>query len=177
MTEVLIALVTLVGVIGLANLLFLYGVTRRLQALDKRVTSLDPPTGPQPGHRVGEFETTALDGRSFGTASLAGTDTLVALLTVGCGACDKVVGELGSVVDDASLAVLIQAGPEEDSDELVSAVRRSAGPETRIAVVPYGPVAAAFDVTAFPTVVSVSDGVVRTAGYSLSEVREPARVG
>lgn len=177
MTEILTALVILVGVLGLANLLFLYGVIRRMRALEKRVVDADPPTGPQPGHRIGQFSATTLDGQDVGTADLAGTDTLVVLLTVGCGACDKIVGELPEVVDDASLLILVQAGPSEDSDQLVSSVRGSAATDARIAVVPYGPVASAFDVTAFPTVIRVSDGIVRASGYSFADVREPARVG
>jgi hypothetical protein len=177
MTGILTALVILVGIIGLGNVMFLYGVTRRLRLLDERVTSLNSPSGPQPGHRVGAFSATTLDGRDVGTADLEGTDTLVALLTVGCGACDKVVGELADVGGDTPLLVLVQAGESEDSGELVGSVRGNTSAGARIAVVPYGPVASAFDVNSFPTIMRVSDGVVRASGYSFADVGEPARVG
>jgi hypothetical protein len=173
MTSVLIVLVALALAVGLANLMFLYGVIRRLRVLDGRVNRLDPPAGPAVGHRVGLFTATTLDGRAVDTGDLAETETLVALLSAGCGACESMVAELGDV-DGGSLLVLIHAGEGDQSEPLVTAARRSAGSGARIAVVPYGAVASAFDITAYPTVVRVVDGVVTAAGMSLASVREPA---
>ncbi|GAA1997887.1 hypothetical protein [Catenulispora subtropica] len=64
-------LTTLVGVLGLANLLLALGLTRRVTEHDQRLDHLSRP-GPEPlpdlGEHVGAFQTTTVDGTPLSEA-------------------------------------------------------------------------------------------------------------
>ena len=181
MSQFLAVAVILVGVLGLANLVLVYGVIRRLRALESRIASAGTPdaTGPmvpQPGRRIDTFRAVTVDGQTLGVDDLTGSQTLVAFLSAGCGSCDQVLAELGAVCDGTPTLVFVHR-EQGDAAAEVERITNAAQAVGRVAVVGYDEVSGAFGVTAFPTVLRVGDGVIQAAGHALHDLPVPASAG
>lgn len=170
MTSVLTVAVLLVGALGLLNLFIGYGIVRKLRDLDARVGPASG--GPVSGHRITPFTATTVDGGPLSEADVASGESLVALLSPGCGSCDEVVAQLSAAPGSRSPILLVHSADADDPEtaRLVGAARQVG----RVAVVPFGDVPQAFGVTSFPTVVLVRDGRVHAAGYDLPELTASA---
>jgi len=99
-----IAVVVVVGVLGLLNLLFTFGVVRRLRDHTKLLDMLydivgaggqggSPGNFPPKGERVGDFAATAVDGTPVSRDVLADA-TVVAFMSPGCPGCQEQLPEL-----------------------------------------------------------------------------------
>jgi len=163
------AIVAIASSLSLLSLILIYGLLRRLRALEAQLGDSVPST-PRPGHRIKDFSVVTVDGATLGRDDLNGPDTIVALLSVGCEACEKIVTELTARPLGVPVVALIYAGDREAASRLTDTLRRELGDRCRVAVVSHGEVAMAFQVGSFPTLVRVREGVVRAAGSSLSEL-------
>ncbi len=172
MTSLLAVAVVLVGALGAVNLAIGFAMIRKLRDLETRVAQAPSAEHvPQVGHRIDPFVAVTVDGGMLSQADLAGSDTLVALLSPGCGSCDDVLAQLAADSSDLKPVILIHTEEPED-EETVALVDKARG-VGRVAVVPFGPVPKAFGVDSFPTVLLVRDGTIRAAGYDLHEITSP----
>lgn len=169
-----IALV-IVGAIGLLNLLLTFGVIRRLREhtrlLDRKLVAGDVPLTPSvlaTGSAVSSFDTTTVNGDVLTTASL-GDEALVGFFSPTCGPCKA---QLPAFLDTArqlsrSVAVVAVVIDETGGDDMARRLTEVA----RVVIEPQeGSVISAFQVTAFPSFVYVSKGVVTATGNAVAEV-------
>lgn len=173
--SVLAAAVVIVGLLGLVNLLFTFGVLRRLrehtEILDKlsRRGAAGPPVAAllEAGSTVADFETRAVDGGRVSRDDLVGT-TLVGVFSSSCSAC---AAQLGPFVEyavahpggrDQTLALVV--GEEADSrsyvDRLATVARVVREPQD-------GPMSTALAVRGFPAFALVEGEVVQASGFEV----------
>ncbi|MEV6928529.1 hypothetical protein AB0M46_29135, partial [Dactylosporangium sp. NPDC051485] len=151
----LIAVVVLVGVVGLLNLVLTYGVIRRLREHTELLSggAAEAPW-PAPGTEIGAFAATTTAGRDLRTADLA--DGLqVGFFRTGCAPCQERMPQFAARAEAAGdperfLAVL--AG---DPQELAGEIARLAPVAQVVLTGRDSDVIKAFEVTAFPTLVLV----------------------
>ncbi|TWD82828.1 hypothetical protein FB561_3972 [Kribbella amoyensis] len=180
MTTFLTALVIVVGIVGVLNLLLLFGVVRRLKEHDQAIANI--PYGPlqsppadsmrAPGSEVDEFTALSTDGVPVTKDSLT-TETLVGFFSVSCAPCvegaPKFAAHAAGVGKDAVLAIVI-ADEGEDPAEFV----RVLGDSARVVVEGYeGPVTTAFGVTAFPTYGVVAAGRITASAIEFTALPVP----
>jgi peroxiredoxin len=172
----LVAAVVVVGVLGLVNLLFAFGVIRRLrehtELLDKlgnRPAGGDPgPVMLEPGETVADFEATTVEGDRVTRDDLSGS-TLVAVFSPGCSACEAQMGKFVEYAAahpggrDKTLAVVV--GPEAESASYVERLEATARVvrEDR-----EGSVSKALGVRGFPSFALVDGNVVRASGFEVA---------
>lgn len=190
----LVAAVVVVGVLGLVNLLFAFGVIRRLrehtEILDKlssRPAGVEPgPVMLAPGETVAEFATTTVDGERVTRDDLTGSPgmTLVAVFSPGCSACEA---QMGKFIDyaaahpggrDKTLAVVV--GPEAESASYVERLEATARVIREDRDAPDGSGAAlskALAVRGYPSFALIDGHVVRASGFEVSNLSaDPATV-
>lgn len=178
MTPFLIALVVLVGAIVIGDLLLTVAVIRRLRQHTEQLSSLTSFGGPPgelvlpAGERAGEFAATTTDGEPVSRDLLSG-QTLVGVLSAGCGACKERLPEFVSRAATFPggrgqvLAVLAGAADE------VELYREQLAPVARVIIeAPIdGPVAQALGVQAFPAFALLdAEGTVAASGLSLGQL-------
>lgn len=183
MTTFLTALVVVVGMVGVLNLLLMFGVIRRLKEYDQVIAKLpqgamhSPPAESMraPGSEVDEFTAVSTDDVAVSKESLAG-ETMVGFFSVSCAPCienaPKFAARAAGVPGgkDNVLAILVADG-DDDPSELVGVL----GAGARVVVEDYdGPVAAAFGVTAFPTYAVVAAGKITASAIDVSMLPVPA---
>lgn len=174
----LIAAMILIGLLATANLLFTFGVVRRLreqtrqlaELRDRRIAGGDVAL--TAGSPVGEFTATDVDGRAVSLAAL-GASPLVAFMSTECSACHERLPSFLAFASarpggrDRLLAVVV--GPDVQAAELV----RQLAPVATVVTEPeHGPLQQAFEVTGFPAFVLVRHGVAEASSYDLSPVAE-----
>jgi len=181
----LAAAVTVVGALGVVNLIFSLGVIRRLREHTEILDRLAAGGGAQgdsvmlpPGETVGDFVATTVDGEQLSREELADT-TLVGFFSPDCEPCKE---RLPQFVDYAEhhqggrrqvLAVVVA----DDEDGAGPVVAELASVARVVREVGAGPVPRAFGVHGFPAFALVeSGGVVRASGYELSALAGPAAV-
>ncbi len=183
MTTFLTALVVVVGIVGVLNLLLLFGVIRRLKEHDQAIAkfpqgamqSLPADSMRPPGSEVDEFTAVSTDNVAVGKESLT-AETLVGFFSVSCAPCvegaPKFAARAAGVPGgkDSVLAIVVAEG-DDDPSEMVGVL----GAGARVVVEEYdGPIAAAFGVTAFPTYAVVASGKITTSAIELSMLPVPA---
>lgn len=165
--------VAVVGAVGVVNLIFTYGVVRRLRQHDQ-LLSQRRGAGPADdtdemlptGSVVGDFTAVADDGAVVQPTTFA-ADTLVGFFAPGCAPCADL---LPSFVDAARergaagrpVAVIAEGAEEQDyRDRLGPVATVVGGPEGRKII-------SAFNVIAYPAICTVNaDGVITARGLTL----------
>ncbi|MER7004832.1 hypothetical protein ABT297_17560 [Dactylosporangium sp. NPDC000555] len=175
---VLIAAVVLVGVLCTVDLALTVGVIRRLREYEVQrtvggaSTSLAPPGTP-----VGQFAATTVDGGEVTRDALADAGgALVGFFTPHCEPCEQQLPEFVAYAGALSTPVLaVVVGASGDVADLVRALE----PVARVVVEePLGPLAAAFQVRSFPSVITVDgNGRMTAGGHALAAVRQPVPTG
>ncbi|GAA3082702.1 TlpA family protein disulfide reductase [Streptosporangium carneum] len=174
MNAVLSAAVVVVGLLGVLNLLLLLAVLRRLRdygakwALAGLDRIVERKSSPESGHRVADFEATALDGAPV---SLRAPDAplFTGFFSTGCPSCREEVPRFveyaAAMPGGPERKLAVVSGTAEQGADIIDAVRRVA----RVVVEPQdGPVAGAFGVQGSPTFVLLDqDGTVRTSAPSI----------
>jgi thiol-disulfide isomerase/thioredoxin len=160
MVPVLIGAVILVGTIGLLDLVLTVGVIRRLR---EHTALLSGPRGgltpfTELGQEIGEFSTSTVNGQPLDRDELS-SETLVGFFTPQCTPCKERIGgfvEYARSVPGGPARVLAAViGDGDEAADMVSLLRPVANVvlERR-----GGPLAEAFQVRAYPTVVKVAAG-------------------
>jgi hypothetical protein len=160
-----------VGLLGVVNLLFSFGVLRRLREhteILSRLNSVPERAMAPAGGRVGEFSVVAVDGTAISPQSL-GADTLVGFVSTTCPACVEQLPEFVRFAKDHTgpvLGVVVGSG-----DEAVTMARALDGVATVVREPHQGPMAVAFEVKAFPAFGMLeAGGVVRASGFAPSDL-------
>jgi len=182
MTAFLIALAALAGSMAALNLLLTVGVIRRLRLHSEQLTSLSALSGqvPEvvlgPGSQAGDFAATTTDGEPVSRDLLSG-QTLVGVLTAGCGACQErlpdFVAQAQAYPGGRGQVLAVLAG---EPDQLES-YREQLAPVARVVIEPPfdGPIVQALGVQGFPVfAVLDADGVVVASGLSPDKLPVPA---
>jgi thiol-disulfide isomerase/thioredoxin len=180
----LTAAVVLVGILGLANLLFVIFLARRIRELGTAPAAASD-AGPRPpgyahralmGQKPGQFQAVTTTGRTVSPDSLSGGRALIGFFSPGCGPCHE------QVPDFATLAKTMPGGP----DQVIAVV---SGPPHRAAEFAaelegtasvvlerstqgaLGPVARAFNSYGWPSFYMLgADGTVESGGASVSRL-------
>ncbi len=171
----LVASVVLVGALGVVNLLFSFGVIRRLREHTEILNQLGGQPHSvilEPGQTVADFAATTVDGRPVSVNAVDGP-TLVGFFTPGCTSCQT---KLPSFVEYAwehpggrerVLAVIVGEN-DEDTAPYVTDLN---GTAHVVRDVDGGPVHKAFGVQGFPAFALIDlDGVVLASGSDVSDV-------
>ena len=178
--QALVAAVVLVGVLGVLNLLFTFGVVRRLREHSELITQGAGGTAPggagapslAVGTQVGDFTGVTRDGDRVSREQLTG-ETVVAFLTPGCAPCAE---RLPGLVDltagwpggRSRTLVVVVAGDAGAAGEYVEALVAT----TRVVLEsPGGALATAFGVQGYPVF-----GVVDGSGVVLRSTMDPAEL-
>jgi hypothetical protein len=173
MIAILAAVVILVGAVAVADLLLSFAIIRRLAASQARgaVSAGEPARG----HVIGAFRVRLLADGEFTPDCLRHQPTTVVFLSPHCEPCRQAITELAELPVPLSrpLFVLI-AGSAHDDDVLAIAAQMPAGAQVG-AIAHDDAIMKAFAVDGYPTVVNVADGIVRSAGFRVSELLEPVR--
>lgn len=152
-----IAALVLVGAVATLDLLLTLAVLRRLrrQSADlARYSQVLPPL-PDPGALVGKplprFEATSVDSVLVRGADTAGRAGLIGFFSVGCAPCHEeapAFARLAAMEPGGRDTVLAVVTGDDPDDGLVAELR---GVATVLREGNFGPVASAFQVSAFPT--------------------------
>jgi thiol-disulfide isomerase/thioredoxin len=174
----LAAAVVVVGIIGLLNLLFTFGVVRRLREHTEALNGLERPSATvmlEPGKTVVDFTAVTVTGEPTSLDSLnrAGSPALVGFFSPNCPPCET---KLPAFVEYARqypggqsrvLAVVV-GDDDEAASKFVNALGETAGVVRDIRG---GPVYKAFGVRGTPAFALVdASGAVLASGSEVSEV-------
>jgi hypothetical protein len=167
---VLVAAVVVVGALGLVNLLFSFGVIRRLREHTETLSVLRQgggiPSGPMldAGATIGDFTTRTVDGELVTLGDLD-TMTLVGVFSPECSSCEKRVEPFLAYAAThpggrgRTLAVVVGT-----TDATQSYVRRLT-PRARVVVEEAdGEMSEAFGVRGYPAFALIDGGQVRASG-------------
>lgn len=183
MTTFLTALVVVVGIVGVLNLLLLFGVIRRLKEHDQAIARI--PYGAMgsapaesmraPGSEVDEFTAVSTDDVPVTKEALT-AETLVGFFSVSCAPCIESAPKFaehaaGVPGGKDSVLTIVVAESDDDPSELIGILGHSA----RVVVEGYGgPIATAFGVTAFPTYAVVAAGTITATAIEVTTLPVPA---
>ncbi|MBO2445910.1 hypothetical protein J4573_02300 [Actinomadura barringtoniae] len=171
--SVFVVAVVIVGLLGLVNLLFSFGVIRRMREHTETLDDLARQGGPVEvmlgaGEVVADFDARTVDGAQVSRDGFADT-TLVGVFSPGCSACEAQLDEFveHAMAHPGGRRQVLALVVDEEADsggyvsrlEPVSLVVR----ERR-----YGPVYEALAVRGFPAFALVEGGVVLSSGFDLS---------
>lgn len=169
----------IVAVVALGTFGLVLILARRLRAVTERVNYFlpaSPGTLPHPGTPFPDFEAVSADGERLSQAAFAGVDRIFAVLSTECAACEQQVSALkesGAGLEPRAIVVVV--GPAADSR--ADMVTRLAGNTVVIEEPEHGPIAEALEISEFPAVLLVRDGVIQLAGHALAEVLPKLPVG
>jgi thiol-disulfide isomerase/thioredoxin len=173
-----VAALVLVGALSVVNLLFSFGVIRRLREhtalLDRRVDGMSPFEATRPvGETVDDFAASTVDGEPISRDLLTGT-TLVGFFSPSCAPCRERLPTFVEQARDHEPVLAVVVAPE--GDEGAPAVVDELRPVARVVrEAPDGPLATAFGVHGFPAFALIgSDGEVIASGIELTALRVPA---
>jgi thiol-disulfide isomerase/thioredoxin len=175
----LTAAVVLVSILGIANLLFVLALARRIRAAGSGSAADLPPGASLPAYRLppgakpGYFEAVTIAGDSVSPASLAGGRALVGFFAPGCGPChDQLPGfvELAKTVPGGPSQVLaVLSGEPEAATEFAAGLADVASVVLENGIRgAMGPVAHAFASYAKPSFyLLAADGKVQSSGAAI----------
>jgi thiol-disulfide isomerase/thioredoxin len=172
MIQVLLGAVIVLAVMACANMLVTFAVIRRIAASEASGAPGDAAALalPEPGMRIGEFSTTMLTGGRYGHEDLAGRTVIAVFVSPNCAPCQEVIAALRAPLAPKGATYLIfVSGPAGDplAEQTAAALTGSGA----VGIVgSAGPVAKAFSVRGYPTLLAVEDGVVTAAGRRLEAV-------
>ncbi len=176
-------LTALVGLVGVLNLLLLFGVIRRLKEHDQALAKIPygamqaPPAESMraPGSEVDEFSALSTDDVAVTKETLADR-TLIGFFSASCAPCVESAPKFaahaaGTPGGKGSVLAIVVADGDDDPSGLVGVLAGSA----RVVVEGYdGPVATAFGVTAFPTYAVVAAGTITATAIEFTALPAPA---
>ena len=168
MEDILAVAVVLLAIAVAANLLITFALIRRMRSGETAATSAEPSAVPTVGAFLGDFDVTADDGQRMTRQDVAdGTHRFVFVLPE-CGGCGELIASLTPAdTRDPSLTFVV-AGMEHDP--ATAGLVSSLPADVRVVRSPLGGgVSRAFQVAAFPTVVTVTDGRVSRVSVTLAE--------
>ena len=161
----------LVAIIALSAFGLVLILARRLRSVTERVNMFLPASLgslPHPGTPVAEFTATAKDGRPVSQADFAVNTRVFALLSTGCGDCAKAIAafrEHGRQLSPPPIVGVV--GP---ADERAPMVAELAGHAIVLEEDDLGPIAAAFEISEFPSVLLIRDGYIQQAEHTLAPI-------
>ncbi|MBF9133216.1 hypothetical protein I0C86_30270 [Plantactinospora sp. S1510] len=173
----------LFGLVATINLLFTFGVVRRLREQSAELAALrsgglpdsalaDAAVTHPVGVAVGHLDTAGVDGQRV-TSTTLGTRPLVGFFSPHCEPCKEQLPAFVAHAEarpggrDGVLAVVV--GTDEETAEVVARLRPVA---TVVTEPDQGPVQRAFGVTGFPAFVLVEQGAVAASDFNLVPVAE-----
>jgi thiol-disulfide isomerase/thioredoxin len=163
----LTAAVVLVGLLGLANLLLLVGVVRRLRKLSAQLPEM--VNGPEPGEKIPSFTALTSEGDPISAESLMGTPALIGFFSPSCAPCRQLLPEFverAGRTSDPVMAVVVSGG----DDDAAAEFERLAAVAQVVREEPHGPLQKAFRVSGFPTVITTdATGTVIGSDVDLPE--------
>ncbi|HJQ00787.1 MAG TPA: hypothetical protein VJ851_04245 [Jatrophihabitans sp.] len=127
-----------------------------------------PGSLPHPGTPVAQFTATATDGRSVSETDFADNTRVFALLSTGCGDCAKAIAafrEHGPRLSPPPIVGVV--GPADDRAPMVAEL---AGHAIVLEEEDLGPIAAAFEISEFPSVLLIRDGYIQQADHTLAPI-------
>lgn len=143
-------------------------LARRLQTVTERVNIFLPGWAgrlPLPGTPVPEFDAVSAGGERVTRNAFDGVERVLAVLSTGCGSCLEQIPafrEFGA--SRTPQPVVVVTGAPEDRAPLVA---RLDGHAVVIEEPDRGPVAEAFEISDFPAVLLIRDGVIQQAEHGL----------
>jgi thiol-disulfide isomerase/thioredoxin len=173
---VLVAAVVLVGVLGVVNLLFCFGIVRRLREHTEILNGMSGGSALilAAGETVGDFTGVSLGGTVVSREAIA-APTLVAFLSPGCGPCEA---ELPAFLDAAraypagNVVAVVCGGDDTAAAPVVDAVGTVA---QVLREADSGPVQEAFAVRGYPSFALLEPGgLVRAAELRVGSLPAPA---
>jgi len=176
MLTALIAAAVVLGIATAANLVLTFAVIRRLRALEEGGTAA-PASLPAVGTAVAEFSAVTIAGEEVTAADVAVGDAFAGFVMVGCTPCGRLIESLadGAVTGADDPLFFVVGDPEDPETRRMTAALDPVG---RVAVVDEKSSAtAAFgQISAFPTLLRLKDGVIAVASHDLDDV-VPASAG
>ncbi|MFB4317496.1 TlpA family protein disulfide reductase [Actinomadura sp. 21ATH] len=167
-----------VAVMGLINLVFTYGVVRRLKEHEARFADLVPAgparaAHPPVGSELPDFSATTRDGRTVDASMLRTGAAYIGFFDTGCAPCREQLPEFARLAREpgAGPCVAFIAGGAEEAARLSEPFddRAFVVVEDRSA-----PAADVFGVDAFPTLLRVDGGTVTANAVSCAQLPAPA---
>ncbi|MEU7004059.1 redoxin domain-containing protein [Nonomuraea sp. NPDC046570] len=158
------ALLGVVGLLVCLNLLFTYGVVRRLKEHEKRFADLGPsdvlpPAAPAIGSEIPDFHAVTVDGREVSRTVLGSGEAYVGFFTTSCAPCRERLPEFARFAADRQNAQVLAviAGEPDKAREMAEAFDGRV-----LTVVEEGPpvLSATFEVDRYPTILALRDGTV-----------------
>jgi hypothetical protein len=171
MQSILIALVSLLGILAASNLLLTLALARRLAATERAAANggRGEPHLPRVGAEIGAFSVPTIEGASLTDARLRSGRTLLVFSMAGCSPCAALAEELRRTELPSGLTLLVLVATAVDDPASVTAVEYPA-----MAEVAYLPeecdLIERLEVDAFPTLVLVEEGRIVAAGRKPGEV-------
>lgn len=166
----------------IANLSLTLAVVQRIRELESSSPGpgkMDSDSEPKPGHVIREFEAEALSGETVSRSAFAAGDSLAVFFMVNCAPCAKMIDAIASGAGPGGRDAVYFVTGDSQSDKAVEIAEKL---RDRGRVVLLGnrgrEVTEAFGgISSFPRVVSVRDGVVTRAEFTLPETGRPASGG
>lgn len=176
MVVLTIALI-LVAIIAISAFGLVLILARRLRSVAERVNLFLPASAgtlPHPGTPVAEFQTTSTDGQPLSRADLIGVERVVAILSTGCGDCSEEVVAFRQHASRLELPPIVGiTGPAEQRAPMVAQL---AGHAIVLEEEDLGPVQTALEISEFPAVLLVRDGIIQQADHRLAPILEALAV-
>lgn len=169
-TNLMFAVVGLVGVIGLVNLLLIFGVIGRVRVLQEAVQTgvIRDPNLPAPGDPVGAFQVMTQDGTELSEAAVQGASALVCFFMPNCQPCAEVRAQLLERPPGLPLIAFVEGASDDPEVQKIMQSLRGLGP---VAATQDGDaVSRAFKPSGFPTLIRTINGSVAAAGHRLNQV-------
>jgi hypothetical protein len=172
MTALLPVIVALVGLVALIDLTLTYALIRRVNEIQSHGSGGGSGnTHPEPGYRIGDFTAQTIDGLQVSEPDLQGRTILAAFIMTGCSACHRLTDELSQMLSLNIPLVLFVASTPGDDEEATRLTTITPLATSVCIIEPHGAVTEAFDISGFPTVIRIEDGVARATGMSIGSVR------
>ncbi len=170
------AVVIVVGLLGLANLVFTFGVVRRLREITQRLAEgagESMAALPAVGTPAPEFALTAVDGSSMTDADVRDGTFYIGYFTPNCAPCQERLPEFADFVREFGPdRALIVVGASDRDEGLRFVGAHGAG--TRVVIEDQaGPLAKAFDISRTPTMLMLEDGVVQRNAAIIGQLKVP----
>ncbi len=171
MPAVLFALVTLLGILGAANLLLTLALARRLAEAERAAAAgqRGQPRMPRVGTEVSPFSVETAGGARLTDARLRSGRTLLVFSLADCGPCATLAEELRRTELPAGLGLLVLLAVADDQRGRLAAAQYPAAADLAF-VPPDSGLIDRFEVDAFPTLVLVEAGRITAVGREPGEV-------
>ena len=171
MQPVLLALVTLVSILVVANLLLTLALARRLAEVERTATGgvRAGPRMPRVGAGVGPFSVQTLPGARLTDATLRSGRTLVVFSFAGCDPCVTLAEELRNTELPSGTGLLVLVAGSEDEQQVLTAAEYPATADVAL-LPPDSDLTDQFEVDSFPTLILVEEGRITAVGRTPGEV-------